>query len=132
MTTQYLNTEQQRNKLHSWTSRGIKGYFLDIVNDKRKEMGVEQLPDSLKEAPEQKVIKAVSKPRINYWLVKAAQHEWIAAGYDGIAKMIEEGGRNRSKDIEEASFLATYYKDFAKAFRQRAGHPNYPQYTVEV
>lgn len=124
----YLNTDENNFKLSMWTDKGIKNYHMNRCNHYRKLMNKEKIGSDTAAADN----RPVSKPRINYWLEKARQHEWIAAGYEGIAKMIEEGGRNRDGDIARAKMDAYSFRESAKEYKFRAGHPAYPQYTVEV
>jgi len=123
----YLNQELAYHEKLKHEDKWEKAICVNRVNYRRNQMGQPLI--KLTTAADN---RPVSKPRINYWLEKARQHEWIAAGYDGIAKMIEEGGRNRDGDIARAKMDAYSFRERAKEYKFRAGHHAYPQYTVEV
>ena len=100
--------------------------FANRVNYRRKQMGVEKI-----KLDSEEIKKQVTKPRINYWIIRANQYKEIARGYADLAKMQQE---TRNDINVVASYMAAVnnFMGLAKQMEVRINNPHYPQYTVEA
>lgn len=123
----YLNQELAYHEKLKHEDRREKAICMNKVNYRRKQMGKPRI--SITTADNN---KPASKPRINYWLVKAAQYAWLASEWKGIIRLMEEGGRDKKLGIEHAMVKVDAFTVQERIVKQRVGNPAYPQYTVEV
>lgn len=122
---QYLNQElayHNRIKDDRWT----KAICMQDVNLARRNAGIEEIKLTTNN---QKVV--TSKPRINYWIIRAKQYAKLAADYRGLAEM-QQRARNNVNDVAKYMMTAYEFDQLANEMRHRSTDTNYRQYTVEV